>query len=55
MDMNLAAINKKPASHPKQMIAKRVIVDLFLIEEGHTEARYCVNCLGIAVDGSKLL
>jgi hypothetical protein len=53
MDMNLAAVNKKPASHPKQ-IAKRV-VDLFLIEEGHAEARYCANCLGIAADGSKLL
>jgi len=53
MDVKIAAMNKKPASHPKQ-IAKRV-VDLFLSEEGQTEAKYCANCLGIAADGSKLL
>ena len=50
-DVNIAAMNKKPTAHPKQ-IAKRV-VDLFLSEDA--SARYCGHCLGAAADGSKLL
>ena len=52
-DIHIAAMNKKPTSHPKR-IAKRV-VDLFLCGECEEESRYCANCLGIAAVGSKLL
>mmetsp|Transcript_19842 Transcript_19842/g.33557 ORF Transcript_19842/g.33557 Transcript_19842/m.33557 type:complete len:316 (-) Transcript_19842:109-1056(-) len=52
-DVDMAAMNKKPASHPKR-IAQRV-VDLFLSGESDAETRYCASCLGIAADGRKLL
>lgn len=53
LDVNMAAMNKKPASHPKRIVKR--VVDLFLSGEGEAEARCCANCLGIAADGSKLL
>ena len=52
-DVKMAAMSRKPASHPKR-IAKRV-VDIFLSDESDSVARYCTHCLGKAADGKKLL